>query len=128
MACTVFAEARNDRLPIRFVIMHLDAPDSGGRIEHKRITSVGLFDQLAKVARILSPDSEKATEILRTRVTRLYTTVTMRRLRIPTVVLVKPDQVRYWTRSAGLRDGDEIAADVLIWSTGASAEARSSVQ
>ena len=34
---------------------------------------------------------------------------------IPTVYVIKPDRIRYWTRSAALRDADEVAADVQLW-------------
>ena len=34
--------------------------------------------------------------------------------RIPTVLFVKPDQRRYWSRSQGLRDADELAAAIVM--------------
>jgi hypothetical protein len=34
---------------------------------------------------------------------------------VPTVFIVKPDQVRYWTRSMALRDADEVAGDIMLW-------------
>jgi hypothetical protein len=34
---------------------------------------------------------------------------------VPTVFVVKPDMVRYWTRSAGLSDADEVALDLFRW-------------
>ncbi len=33
--------------------------------------------------------------------------------RIPTVLFIKPDERRYWTRSQGLRDADELAAAIV---------------
>jgi hypothetical protein len=109
-------------------MVYLEGPASGARIEHKRITSNGLFDELAKIARLVSPESDNGSHILRTRVARLYFTLTTNGAAVPTVVLVKPDQKRYWTRSAGLRDGDEIAADVLMWSARPTIEDGSRVQ
>ena len=35
--------------------------------------------------------------------------------KVPTIFLVKPDKVRYWTRSMALRDADEVAADIILW-------------
>ncbi len=35
---------------------------------------------------------------------------------IPTVFLIKPNQLRYWTQSVALRDADEVASDLLHWS------------
>ena len=34
---------------------------------------------------------------------------------IPTVFLIKPNQIRYWTRSMALRDADEVAGDIMLW-------------
>jgi hypothetical protein len=34
---------------------------------------------------------------------------------IPTIFVVKPDAPKYWTRSVGLSDGDEIASDLFKW-------------
>jgi hypothetical protein len=87
-----------------------------------------LWHQLVTVARLVSPESDNGAQILRTRIARLYAVLDLDRLQVPTVVLVKPDQARYWTRSAGFRDGDEIAADVMMWGARATVEADSSVQ
>jgi hypothetical protein len=34
-------------------------------------------------------------------------------LKIPTVLYLKPDQRRYWTRSQAMRDADELAAAII---------------
>jgi hypothetical protein len=34
-------------------------------------------------------------------------------VKIPTIYLIKPDKIRYWTRSMALRDADEVAADIM---------------
>jgi hypothetical protein len=34
-------------------------------------------------------------------------------VKIPTVLYLKPDQRRYWTRSQALRDADELAATII---------------
>ena len=33
----------------------------------------------------------------------------------PTIFILKPDAYRYWTRSMGLHDADEVAADLARW-------------
>jgi hypothetical protein len=48
-------------------------------------------------------------------VVRVYDTVSQKENSIPTVYLIKPDQLRYWTRSIALRDADEVAADLVLW-------------
>jgi hypothetical protein len=34
---------------------------------------------------------------------------------VPTLYLIKPDQARYWTASAGMRDADEAFNEILLW-------------
>lgn len=41
---------------------------------------------------------------------------------IPTIFVVKPDAARYWTRSAGLNDADEVALDIFRWNQVANRE------
>ena len=35
--------------------------------------------------------------------------------RVPTIFLIKPDQKRFWTRSMGLQDADDVAVDLFRW-------------
>jgi hypothetical protein len=50
---------------------------------------------------------------------RIYQTVEVeekgKMRKVPTVFLIKPNQVRYWTRSVALRDADEVAFDIMQW-------------
>ena len=48
------------------------------------------------------------------RVARIYTSTTWNGEQVPTVYLVKPDKIRYWTRSMALRDADEVSADIMM--------------
>lgn len=34
---------------------------------------------------------------------------------LPTILVMKPDQKRFWTRSMGLQDGDKAALDLFMW-------------
>ena len=34
---------------------------------------------------------------------------------LPTILIMKPDQKRFWTRSMGLQDGDDVALDLFMW-------------
>lgn len=52
------------------------------------------------------------------RVARAYETVDVAGTAHLAVTLIKPDEVRYWTRSAGIRDADRFAADVALWAAG----------
>jgi hypothetical protein len=49
--------------------------------------------------------------IYQRRIARIYDS----RSGIPTVFILKPDFARYWTRSAGLNDADEVALDLFRW-------------
>ena len=49
------------------------------------------------------------------RVARVYTEQRIDGVDTPVVYIIKPDRVRYWTRSAGMRNADEIAADSQHW-------------
>jgi hypothetical protein len=49
--------------------------------------------------------------IFHRRVARVYETIDG----IPTIFIIKPDMRRYWTRSAGLNDADEVALDLFRW-------------
>ena len=35
----------------------------------------------------------------------------------PIIYLIKPDRVRYWTRSSALRDADEVSVDIMLGHT-----------
>ena len=49
------------------------------------------------------------------RVARIYTSAQIQGQSVPTIYIVKPDKIRYWTRSMALRDADEVAADIMLW-------------
>ena len=51
----------------------------------------------------------KSGNIYHQRVARIYDV----RNKIPTIFIIKPDACRYWTRSMGLNDADEVAADLV---------------
>lgn len=55
----------------------------------------------------------KSGNVYHQRVARIYD----HRGRVPTVFILKPDACRYWTRSMGLHDADEVVADFLSWQT-----------
>ena len=40
--------------------------------------------------------------------------------KVPTIFIVKPDAYRYWTRSLGLHDADQVAVDFAGWQKAAS--------
>ena len=49
---------------------------------------------------------------------RIYDTARIGEREVPTVFIVKPDQIRYWTRSMAMRDADDVAGDIMVWREG----------
>jgi hypothetical protein len=47
-------------------------------------------------------------------VARIYTQVKVGEHAIPSVFLIKPDRIRYWTKSAAQRDADQLGAEALL--------------
>jgi len=127
ISCTVYEEPDEQSLPIRMVTIHLDDGSSQRRIEHKRIASSLLLAELDQISQRVVSQSDENAPILRSRVMRMYTTLETDGKPVPGVVIVKPDQCRFWIPSVGLRDADEIAADLLTWGAGQGLEVKSSV-
>jgi hypothetical protein len=114
VCATIYQDDPHSRLPVRLVAIHLDWP---GREELgiEPIEAGELCKRLAELdAKFLSPE-RKPGGMFYQRVARIYDEFRHGRRSIPTVYIVKPDRVRYWTRSAALRDADEVAADVALW-------------
>lgn len=117
---TIFEEvAGEDRLPIRMVAIHLDWP---GRRRSRTKETIGSSQLRSKLARFYDQQLQARTRdgqpissgLGFRRVARIFISHEAENgLKIPTVLYIKPDQRRYWTRSQGLRDADELAASIL---------------
>ena len=53
----------------------------------------------------------RSTTVVHRRVMRAYEVTNG----LPTILIMKPDQKRFWTRSMGLQDGDDVAFDLFMW-------------
>jgi hypothetical protein len=118
---TVFEEADGQpRLPVRMVAIHLDWPQRRRVLLKDPMTANRLRSELThfyeKQLLVRSRDGEPITCGLGfRRVARLFVSHEAKDgTKVPTVLLVKPDERRYWTRSQGLRDADELAAAVVM--------------
>jgi hypothetical protein len=116
---TIFEEsAGQSRLPLRMVAVHLEWPKQRKLIKHDVMTSKCLLAQMSdffkKRLGVRSRAGEQLTPgIGFQRVARLFITHSAEDgTKVPTVLLLKPDQRRYWTRSQALRDADELAATI----------------
>ncbi len=111
---TIFQDSSKQRLPVRLVAFYLDM-DRSEEITVETIDS----DELCFLLDTLNETYLKIHGVDRggiffQRVARIYLEQEINGVLTPVVYIVKPDRVRYWTRSAGLRDADEVAADAQI--------------
>jgi type I restriction-modification system DNA methylase subunit len=113
VCATIFQETTNSPIPVRLVAIYLNKSiHDGVRIE--AIDSKSLHDQLNQLNTLFmdQPDSNTG-GIFYQRVVRLYDSTEWQGEQVPTVYLIKPDKIRYWTRSMALRDADEVVADIM---------------
>ena len=94
-------------MPYRLVAVALDG-NGRNRIDIQDIESDVLLGEMARLSRA----ERHATGVSqRVRVFRVYEASDD----VPLILLLKPDQKRFWTRSMGFRDGDEVALDLFLW-------------
>ncbi len=112
---TIFQDAAASPLPVRLVAIHLDWPRDE-EIVVEPMDSAALCDRLLELDRKwLAADEPGRGGIFYQRVAMVYAEYQYQRRSVPTIYIVKPDRIRYWTRSAAMRDADEVAGDVQIW-------------
>jgi hypothetical protein len=99
------------------IAVYLDWSERNERISVETIGNSPLRDRLRRMTRLLTAPEADSAGVFYRRIGRFYDVVEIDGRRVPAVYLTKPDQVRYWTRSMGLRDGDELSADLLWWSS-----------
>jgi hypothetical protein len=111
ISATVFQETDNNFLPYRLIAFELNQPAS----EKFRVTSLGTSDLLGELETLnrtwLRGNKSLGGSIYHQRVVRIYDY----RDGVPTIFILKPDARRYWTRSMGLHDADEVAGDFVRW-------------
>jgi hypothetical protein len=111
IAATIFQEDEKDSpLPYRLVAFELGGV-AGQEIEFARIKLPELLNEFDRLGRAGLNGGSSRGHIYRHRVARVYGSPDG----TPTVFIIKPDMCRYWTRSAGLSDADEVALDLFRW-------------
>ena len=114
----VFGLPQTEALPVRLVAFHLGWPTRPKPIM-EQMGSRDLIDRLLQLDRkLLRANKGRHGGIFYQRVARIYDSFKVDGKSIPTVYVVKPDERRYWTRSAAMRDADEVAADIMLAGTG----------
>jgi hypothetical protein len=117
VCATIFEEQTNTLLPVRLVAIYLNRRDFEG-VHIERINSPDLLERLQNLNQLyLNRGNTEDGGIFYQRVARIYDSVQLDGLKFPTIYLIKPDKIRYWTRSIALRDADEVAADIMMWRT-----------
>ncbi|MEM9219099.1 MAG: N-6 DNA methylase [Cyanobacteria bacterium P01_F01_bin.150] len=113
VCATIFQESGDSHLPVRLIAMHLGiAIHSGVKIEP--IQSQSLLSKLNQLNTIfLSQNDARAGGIFYQRIARIYDSTQWKNQSIPTIYLIKPDKIRYWTRSMALRDADNVSAEIM---------------
>lgn len=107
----IFEEEGSERLPIRMLTVHFGR-NGGEAIQKTSIPSGSLRDRLVETAAMLKP---RSSGIQFQRVATLFD-VQQRSddETSATVHLLRPDQRRYWSRSAALRDADRLLASAVF--------------
>jgi hypothetical protein len=111
ITATIFHETSKDLLPYRLVAFELN----GLNEEQIRTEPLDTPDLLAELETLnqtwLRSNKSSGGSIYHQRVARVYD----HRGNTPTIFILKPDACRYWTRSMGLLDADEVSADFARW-------------
>jgi hypothetical protein len=111
ISATIFHENDKDLLPYRLVAFHL-RKSANQPIRIQSFDSPELLEELEKLnATWLAQKTTRRGSIYSQRVARIYDESD----ESPTIYVLKPDAYRYWTRSMGLHDADEVTADLARW-------------
>jgi hypothetical protein len=111
ISATVFHETAAPLLSYRLVAFHLNH-ELSPPVQLETLDSPTLIAELERLNQTwLRTQTAKSGSVYCQRVARIYD----HRNKAPTIYIVKPDARRYWTRSMGLHDADEVAADILSW-------------
>lgn len=106
VAATIFRGAQ-EQMPLRLVAFRLGATPSV-EVNVEEMESPALLRQLQELGDL---DGYSGGGLFNRRVARIYDGNSG----VPTIFVMKPDRKRFWTRSVGLQDGDEVSLDLLTW-------------
>jgi len=119
ISATIFKPTHEDEPTYNVIAIHLDWPRKK-EIQYEYLENSKLFEKLNDLEETLKKQSINKT-IFYSRVSRIYQSMQVtengKTQNVPTVFLIKPNQIRYWTRSVALRDADEVAFDIMQWAT-----------
>ena len=117
---TIFEEEQpHDKLPMRMVAIHLNWPSQRQVITKEVLDSKGMRTKLKEAfTELMGVRSRHGVPVSSgigfQRIARVFVThKAPSGEKVPTVLYLKPDQRRHWTRSQALRDADELAATIM---------------
>ena len=117
---TIFEEVQaHTKLPLRMVAVHLDWPAQKKVITTEVLDSKGMRKKLKEAfTNLMGARSRQGVPVSSgigfQRIARVFIShKTPTGEKVPTVLYLKPDQRRHWTRSQALRDADELAATIM---------------
>jgi len=115
ICATIFQEENHSILPVRLVAIHFNWPGQS-KIRIESINTPKLTRRLLEIdKRFVKGSLDRSGGIFYRRVVRTYDTMKIEGKLVPTIFIIKPDQIRYWTRSLAMRDADEAAGDIILW-------------
>ena len=115
ICATIFQEETEPILPVRLVAIHFNWPGQS-KIQIQSINTPELTKKLLEIdKRFIKDPLDRSGGIFYRRVVRTYDTIRIESKLVPTIFIIKPDQIRYWTRSLAMRDADEVAGDIMSW-------------
>jgi hypothetical protein len=74
-----------------------------------------LYQRLLELEKVLRTETPPNDGIGYERVMRVYGEFGTGRRKIPTLYLIKPDNKRFWTASAAMRDADMAFNEIMLW-------------
>lgn len=117
---TIFEEEHlHDKLPMRMVAIHLNWPSQRQVITKQELNSKGMRQKMKDAfTQLMGVRSRQGLPVSSgigfQRIARVFMThKAPSGEKVPTVLYLKPDQRRHWTRSQALRDADELAATIM---------------
>lgn len=116
-SATIFqTESSLDPLPIRLIGIHLGSSAGDGKVDKKLMSDPELLDLIGSLyTKIINPPSQQVRGFCIERHLRIYDHFEPERSTevMPTVFIAKPDRRSVWTRTAAMRDADEILEDII---------------
>ena len=110
VTATVYEPESGQRLPLRMVAFHFGVTREQD-VSYEIVGAGQLAEQFRRVDRILNGDEEGG--ISYRRMARVFDVWSIEGRSVPTVLMVKPDEARYWTRSIAMRDADEVSKEIM---------------